>query len=75
MIKNLKNVLKYLKTIPKYIEKLKIISERQINEIDQKKVRRIRNKKKDRLEEVDENLRISILRNRFLKRPKTLKKK
>ena len=37
MIKNLKNVLKYLKTIPKYIEKLKIISERQINEIDQKK--------------------------------------
>ena len=40
-----------------------------------KKVRRIRNKKKDRLEEVDENLRISILRNRFLKRPKTLKKK
>ena len=37
MIKNLKNVLKYLKTIPKYIEKLKTISERQINEIDQKK--------------------------------------
>lgn len=37
MIKNLKNVLKYLKIIPKYIEKLKIISERQINEIDQKK--------------------------------------
>ena len=37
MIKNLKNVLKYLKTIPKYIEKLKIISEQQINEIDQKK--------------------------------------
>ena len=37
MIKSLKNVLKYLKTIPKYIEKLKIISERQINEVDQKK--------------------------------------
>ena len=37
MIKNLKNVLKYLKTIPKYIEKLKIISEQQINEIDQKR--------------------------------------
>lgn len=37
MIKNLKNVLKYLKTIPKCIEKLKIISEQQINEIDQKR--------------------------------------
>ena len=75
MIKKSKDELAHLKTILKDTERLKIISEQQIKKIDEikKELEELEIKKSDTLEQFDEDLRISMLRSRFLERRNNIK--